>query len=105
MEEFELNIENRTKLGTSASKKAKRKGRVPGVLYQGNESIPISLIEEEIRPIIGKNNRDVLINVNLNGKKIKTKIQEVQREPINDVILHVDLMPLDNIKEDASKVH
>jgi len=45
MEEFELNIENRTALGTSASRKVKREGKIPGVLYQGDKSIPISLIE------------------------------------------------------------
>ncbi|GAE89133.1 LSU ribosomal protein L25p [Acetivibrio straminisolvens JCM 21531] len=37
MEEFELNIENRTKLGTLASKKAKREGKIPGVLYQATK--------------------------------------------------------------------
>lgn len=104
MEEFELDIENRTKLGTSASRKAKRKGMVPGVLYQGNEGVPISLKEDEIRPIVDKNGSDILINVNFNGRKIKTKIQEIQREPINDEILHVDLIPLDSIKRNTSQL-
>jgi len=51
------------------------------------------LIEDEIRPIVDKNGSDVLVNVNLNGKRIKAKIHEVQRKPVSDEILHVDLMP------------
>jgi len=105
MEEFELNIEKRTKLGTLASKKVKREGKIPGVLYQGDESIPISLIEDEVKPIVDRNGNDVLVNVNMNGKRIKAKIHEVQRKPITDDILHVDLMPLDNVKEDTFGVH
>ncbi|WP_136479214.1 50S ribosomal protein L25 [Acetivibrio thermocellus] len=105
MEGFELNIENRTALGTSASRKVKREGKIPGVLYQGDKSIPISLIEDEIRPIVDKNGSDVLVNVNLNGKRIKAKIHEVQRKPVSDEILHVDLMPLDGGKEDSFGVH
>ncbi|GAE89134.1 LSU ribosomal protein L25p [Acetivibrio straminisolvens JCM 21531] len=63
------------------------------------------MIEDEIRPIIDKNGSDVLVNLNLNGKKIKAKIQEVQRKPIGDDILHVDLMPLDNEKGDSFGLH
>ncbi|MFZ5988303.1 MAG: 50S ribosomal protein L25 [Bacillota bacterium] len=96
MEVFDISVENRTMIGTSGVRKIKREGLVPGVLYQGNESIPILFKEVDIRHILDKNGNNVILNVNLNGKQIRAKVQEVQREPVNDEILHVDLMPLDN---------
>jgi large subunit ribosomal protein L25 len=71
---------------------------IPGVLYRENESIPITFSRDEIKPILDKKGKDVLLNIDFNGQKIRTKVQEIQRESINDEILHVDLMPLDQIK-------
>ncbi|TYQ12936.1 UNVERIFIED_CONTAM: large subunit ribosomal protein L25 [Acetivibrio alkalicellulosi] len=102
MELFDVEARERDMIGTSEVRKIKREGLVPGILYQGDESKPILFKEEEIRNILNKHGRDVILNVNYNGKKIKSKIQEVQRKPINDEIIHLDLMPLD---KDITNTH
>lgn len=96
MEVFDIDVQNRTRVGTAAVKKVKREGMIPGVLYQGKESVPINFKESDIRPILDKSGNDVLLNVNLNGRLIKARVQEVQRQPLSDEIVHVDLIPLDN---------
>ncbi|NLP15063.1 MAG: 50S ribosomal protein L25 [Clostridium sp.] len=98
MEEHDISVKNREKSGTSAVRKIKREGMIPGVLYQDDKSIPITFMRDEIKPILDKKGKDVLLNVDFNGQKIKAKIQEVQREAINDEIIHLDLMPLDQVK-------
>lgn len=96
MEEFNLNVENRTELGSSGARKLIREGRIPGVLYQGKESLPIEMREEELRPILAGNaEEDLVLNVSFDDREFKAKIKEVQREPIGGDILHVDLMPLE----------
>ena len=99
MEVFDIEVTDRTMLGSSGARKVKRKGFVPGVLYQGRASTPISIKEEEIRHILDKNGNNFLLNVKFKGRSFRAKVQEVQREPINDGILHIDLMPVDNENE------
>ena len=98
MEILDINAERRISIGTSSVKKIKRDGFVPGVIYQGGESKSILMKEDEVRHII-KHDRDVFLNVNLDGEKIKTRVQEVQRDPITNDILHVDLMPMKSSDE------
>lgn len=96
MEEFDINVENRTEVGSSGSRKLKREGIVPGVLYQGRESLPIEMREDELRHILaGKMEQNLVINISFDNRQFKAKIMEVQREPIGGEIRHIDLMPLE----------
>jgi len=56
-------------LGHRPHERLKEKGKFPESFIKAIKSIPISLIEDEIRPIVDKNGSDVLVNVNLNGKE------------------------------------
>ncbi|WP_010247536.1 50S ribosomal protein L25 [Acetivibrio cellulolyticus] len=96
MEAFDINVENRTELGSSVARKLKREGMVPGVLYQGGESLPIEMREDEIRHVLaGKMDYDLILNISFNNRQFKAKVKEVQREAISGEIRHVDLMPLE----------
>ncbi|NLD50294.1 MAG: 50S ribosomal protein L25 [Clostridiaceae bacterium] len=99
MKVFDIEVTGRTMLGSSGARKIKREGFIPGVLYQGNYSRPISIKEEEIRHILDKNRNAFLLNVKFRGKTFHAKVQQVQREPLNDGIIHIDLMPVDNAEE------
>lgn len=95
MEAFDINVENRTEVGASVSRKLRREGMVPGVLYQGGESLPIEMKEEDIRHVLaGKNDKDLILNISFNNRQFKAMVKEVQREPISGEITHVDLMPV-----------
>lgn len=96
MEAFDINVENRTELGSSSSRKLKREGIVPGVLYQGRESLPIEMKEDELRQILaGRIEQNLVLNISFDNRQFKAKIMEVQREPIGGDIRHIDLMPLE----------
>lgn len=96
MEVFDINLENRTEVGSSIARKLKREGLVPGVLYQGAESLPVEMREDELRHILaGKAEQDLILNIRFNNREFKAKIKEVQREPIGGEIRHIDLMPLE----------
>ena len=96
MEEFDISVDNRTELGSSGSRRLKREGRGPGVLYQGRKSLPIEMGEDELRHILaGKMEQKLVLNVSFNNRRFKARIKEVQREPIGGEIRHIDLMPLE----------
>ncbi len=96
MEAFDINVENRTEVGASAARKLKREGLVPGVLYQGAESLPVEMREDDLRHILaGKAEQDLILNVRFNNREFKARLKEVQREPVSGEVRHVDLMPLE----------
>jgi large subunit ribosomal protein L25 len=93
--QFKLNVAERAQTGRSASRRLRKANRVPAILY-GKHTKPESLsIEgpEFTRLLKGVGDRAVLIELQRNGNSNKALsfLQEVQRDPITDKYLHVDL--------------
>ncbi|MCX8131640.1 MAG: 50S ribosomal protein L25 [Clostridia bacterium] len=95
MESFDISVEKRNDTGKSAMRKLKNEGMVPGIIYNQGAGIPIILEEHELRNILDKKGEGIILNFELNGTKVSAKVKEVQRDPINQDIQHIDLMPLD----------
>ena len=93
METFDVTIEKRTMAGKPARRDLKERGLIPGILYNKDENIPVSLEAHQMKTMLDKHGKDVFLNLSLNGTHIKAKIQEVQRDPVNQDIKHIDLIP------------
>lgn len=94
-QQFTLNVAERSQTGRSASRRLRKANRVPAILY-GKHTKPESLsIEgpEFVRLIKTVGDRAVLIQLQRSGKSDKALsfLQEVQRDPMTDKYLHVDL--------------
>ena len=94
-QQFKLNVADRAQTGRSASRRLRKANRVPAILY-GKHTKPESLsIEgpEFTRLLKAVGGRAVLIELERNGatNKALSFLQEVQRDPITDKYLHVDL--------------
>lgn len=87
-----LELEKREKTGTGYVKKLRREGKIPGVFYfHGKESIPVTVLRKSLQEIMGKESS--LIDAKFaNGDKRKCIVRNVQFDPIDHSILHVDLM-------------
>jgi len=90
-----LNIASRAQTGRSASRRLRKVNRIPAILY-GKHSQPEKLsIEgpEFVRLVKSVAGRAVLIELQRQDKPDKTLtfLQEIQRDPITDRYLHVDL--------------
>ena len=93
--QFKLNVAERAQTGRSASRRLRKANRVPAILY-GKHTKPESLsIEgpEFTRLLKSVGDRAVLIELQRSGNSDKALsfLQEVQRDPITDRYLHVDL--------------
>lgn len=93
--QFKLNVASRAQTGRSASRRLRKANRVPAILY-GKHTKPESLsIEgpEFVRLLKSVGDRAVLVELERTDKSEKALsfLQEVQRDPITDKYLHVDL--------------
>lgn len=94
-QQFKLNVADRAQTGRSASRRLRKANRVPAILY-GKHTKPESVSIEGpeftrlLKTVAG---RAVLIELSREGKadKALSFLQEVQRDPITDKYLHVDL--------------
>ena len=91
MPEVRIEAEPRTDFGKGASRRTRRAGRVPAVLYgQGADTRHFSLPGHEL--MIALKTPNVLIRVEGLGTAALALPKSVQRHPIRNEIEHVDLI-------------
>ncbi|GAA0069142.1 50S ribosomal protein L25/general stress protein Ctc [Clostridium sardiniense] len=91
----ELTIKERNKVSNSG-RKSRAKGLVPGVIYgKGMSNLMFEVGCLELGKEISNSGEHGILNVNFNGETKSALIKEVQREPINHDVIHLDLELLD----------
>ena len=95
--QLEFNAKKRDGQGTGASRRLRRTGRVPGILYGGGAtSQSIDIDHNELFQLLRKEAfYSSVLNVNLDGKKEMCLLRDVQRHPYRPVILHADFQRVD----------
>lgn len=79
----------RQETGKSSNAKLRNKKRVPCILYGGKEIVKFSVLEADLKPII-YTPHVYIVNLNIDGKTILSKIQDLQFHPVSDAVVHVD---------------
>jgi large subunit ribosomal protein L25 len=104
--QLEFNANKRDGQGTGASRRLRRTGRVPGILYGGAEKPQqIDIDHNELFQLLRKEAfYSSVLNVSLEGKKEMCLLRDVQRHPYRPVILHVDFQRVDAGKKIHQKV-
>ncbi|MCX7145169.1 MAG: 50S ribosomal protein L25/general stress protein Ctc [Sulfuritalea sp.] len=95
--QLEFNANKRDGQGTGASRRLRRTGRVPGILYGGGAtSQSIDIDHNELFQLLRKEAfYSSVLHVNLDGKKEMCLLRDVQRHPYRPVILHADFQRVD----------
>ena len=92
MPEVHIAAETRTEFGKGAARRTRRGGRVPAVLYgHGTETRHLSLPGHELMLALKTPNVLLYLDGLKNGSEIALP-KAVQRDPIKNVIEHVDLI-------------
>ncbi|MFC5558937.1 50S ribosomal protein L25/general stress protein Ctc [Ureibacillus thermophilus] len=66
-------------------------GKLPAVIYGYDiENTPIAVDYKEIAKEVQKRGRTSIFDLDVEGKRVKALIQEVQREPLKGTVLHID---------------
>ena len=83
----------RGNVGKKDAKALRVEGKVPCVIYGGKDQVHFSVDETAFKPILYTPN-SFLINVEVDGKKYLTILQDLQSHPVSDHVLHADFLEL-----------
>jgi large subunit ribosomal protein L25 len=88
----------RADFGSRSSRRMRREGLVPGVVYSGgSEAAPFQVSERDIRGILSEG--AALFDLEVEGSKaVPVVIKEAQHHPVRGSFQHLDLMQV-NLKE------
>lgn len=91
---IQLAAEKRDKAGKGVSRALRRKGRIPAVVY-GDHKEPFlcALPEKDVNVEYYRGHMFTrLTELNLEGEKFSVLARDVQLDPVNDFVLHVDFL-------------
>jgi len=87
-----LTVQPRDQFGSRASRRLRRDGFVPGVVYgQGGEARPFQVPERELRHILAQG--QTLLDLEIDGSKaVPVVIKEQQHHPLRGEVVHLDCL-------------
>jgi large subunit ribosomal protein L25 len=91
-----LPAEARDRVGKGASRSLRREGRVPAVVYGGNQApLSVHVEEKELRRQLGTGHFfNSIVEIEVDGVKVRTLPKDVAFHPVNDRPLHADFLRL-----------
>ena len=94
MNEFEVVAQPRIALGTNASRRLRRTGMIPAILYGGGKDpVPLSLDENRIRKQIENEAfaaHILTVKVEDEDEESQAVLKSVHRDPATDRVIHMD---------------
>jgi large subunit ribosomal protein L25 len=93
-ERTKLVVAYRDSLGSAESRRLRKEGLVPGVLYGNGEPVAISVAERELRrALTGGGGLHAILDVEIDGKDEThaSILKEYQVDPVRGGVTHVDL--------------
>ncbi len=91
-----IKAEKREALGKNASRRLRRQGQIPAVLYgEGTLNIPLVLGKKDVISILkSETGENTIFKVAFDSKTQDAMIKELQVDPRTDELLHVDLIKI-----------
>jgi large subunit ribosomal protein L25 len=91
----ELSVELRKDEGKGASRRLRRAGSVPAIVYGGGELAPVSIQMAHKDVYMASQSEwfySSILDLNLNGDVQKVLLRDMQRHPFKQQILHLDFL-------------
>jgi large subunit ribosomal protein L25 len=90
-DENKLTAEPRTSFGKGAARKIRATGKIPAVIYgHGTDPQHVTLPSHEVGLILRKAN--AVLDLDINGKSQLALVKDVQKDPVKQIIEHLDLI-------------
>jgi large subunit ribosomal protein L25 len=93
-----LTVTTRSERGSSANRRLRKSGRLPGVLYQpGGDSLAFDADEYEVRRLIRRGGvRSAVVDLTVDSAAPRTVLfKQWDTDPVRDEITHLDLQEVD----------
>ena len=86
-----LSISSREVSNSRSTRRLRREGQVPGVLYGGGDNaVPFAVDERELRHALAA--RGAVIELQLGGEATPAVLKDAQRHPVRGHTMHVDFL-------------
>ncbi len=92
MPEIVLEAEVGRPVGSSAARRLRAEGKIPGIVYgHGSEPLPVAVAGRDLRVALsGAAGTNALLSLRAGGKTYLTIARELQRHPARGTVTHVD---------------
>jgi len=93
---FKIKAEKREVFGKNASRRLRKEGMVPVILYGSNEvNVPLTLEKEvHFKILRSETGENTVFEVSFNSETRNAMIKDLQLDPVSDEILHADLIQI-----------
>jgi large subunit ribosomal protein L25 len=94
---FEINANKRDLQGTGASRRLRRAGRVPGIVYGGEKGAQaIDMDHQQLFLVLRQEaSHSSVLGLSVDGQKESVLLKDVQVHPYRQQIMHVDFQRVD----------
>ena len=97
MSQLVFSAKSRHNLGSGEARKARRAGRIPGVLYgRSGKAISIDLDALEFSKGVKSISESTIVKVEVDGKPYDAFVKDTQRNIVDGNILHVDFYEVES---------
>jgi large subunit ribosomal protein L25 len=92
-----LTAESTRDLGTRPSRRLRREGRVPAVVYgMGKDPVAVSVNWRELRQCLKTDaGVNAVIDLDIDGARHTSIVKDIQRHPVRRDVIHVDFLRVD----------
>jgi large subunit ribosomal protein L25 len=102
---IEVSATSRQAQGTGASRRLRKAGRVPGIVYGSSEPVLIELDHNNLYYALRNEAFHAsILTLDLNGKKESVLLRDFQMHPFRQQVLHIDFQRVDAKKKIHMKV-
>ncbi|MFP4488498.1 MAG: 50S ribosomal protein L25/general stress protein Ctc [Bacteroidales bacterium] len=91
MRTLEINAHPRKQTGKSETKRLRKQGNVPCVMYGGEEILHFYAEENSFIELVYTPNV-YIVTINIDGQKRKAVLKDIQFHPVTDKIIHIDFI-------------
>lgn len=91
MRTLEINAHPRKQTGKSETKRLRKQGNVPCVMYGGEEILHFYAEENSFIELVYTPNV-YIVTINMDGEKRKAVLKDIQFHPVTDKIIHIDFI-------------
>ena len=99
MSNFVIEVEERTAIGKNESRRLRRSGKIPAVLYgAGKRNFPVSVNPEQVEKILNSEaGANTLLDLKLKGPNTQRKamIRDYQTDPVKGTVVHADFIRIE----------
>jgi large subunit ribosomal protein L25 len=86
-----VHAEVRENFGKGFARRLRAAGKIPAVIYgHGTDPVHVALPGHQIALLIRRAN--VVLELDVNGRKELTLVKDVQKDPVHQIIEHIDLL-------------